>query len=658
MHDYEEDCSGQCFANFMRDERQNFVVAELSCRLELRDCPVNCSLNTSASSGVHAECCCSGHLCNRLRNLQFSNPHSVVHAVDTECEEKMCSHSCITPSNGDPPRCLCPTGLVLSQQDATQCVDVDECAGVHGCSYQCINTVGSYTCSCPSNLVLGKDNRTCAEPSSLTCIASITGGGVQECEFTSRPVCQVLYSLTDTGTFRRELSGCISTDGSCSRSQCILRTISVDNDYFMCCCHEPNCNHPDNVVFPDLTATSIRTATPTTTSEATPTTTSETTPTTSVTPHGNVTTLGQRSPVVTVAVPVVVVLLAVIALVGGVAAFAILCECKRVKRARENLSLDIWHEDQILEHVLSSKDVTIAPTPFSRGRYGNIYTVKNTHQSFPATLAAKVFDANHRGSYEQEMEIVRVLLSSSKLHPNIVQYYPSDNIPGHLMIFMEYYSSKDLCSFLKTSLLDWSQCLLKTLSIVRGLNYLHALSVAHRDLKPSNILIRGNGECVLADFGLAVQLPCTSCYVTGTARYMAPEMIMGSANLSDVLCVDLYSLALIMWEILHRVHTHNRNKEEVPPYSPAYGEFFSTNPIVLDMKEVIKNDRRPTISSMYETDDKFSDFIRIIKETWCDTPIIRLSTTVILLRLQELQSDDTESGVENGRAISACVSVV
>lgn len=40
--------------------------------------------------------------------------------------------------------------------------DVDECAqGLAGCSYNCINTPGSFYCTCMSGFELLSDNRTC-----------------------------------------------------------------------------------------------------------------------------------------------------------------------------------------------------------------------------------------------------------------------------------------------------------------------------------------------------------------------------------------------------------------------------------------------------------------------------------------------------------------
>ena len=39
--------------------------------------------------------------------------------------------------------------------------DIDECAGSHGCSHGCNNTIGSFQCTCPDGLFLSDDERNC-----------------------------------------------------------------------------------------------------------------------------------------------------------------------------------------------------------------------------------------------------------------------------------------------------------------------------------------------------------------------------------------------------------------------------------------------------------------------------------------------------------------
>ena len=45
--------------------------------------------------------------------------------------------------------CSCPKGYVLNP-DGVSCRDLDECAtGQHNCEHECLNTAGSYKCICP-----------------------------------------------------------------------------------------------------------------------------------------------------------------------------------------------------------------------------------------------------------------------------------------------------------------------------------------------------------------------------------------------------------------------------------------------------------------------------------------------------------------------------
>ena len=56
--------------------------------------------------------------------------------------------------------------------------------------------------------------------------------------------------------------------------------------------------------------------------------------------------------------------------------------------------------------------------------------------------------------------------------------------------------------------------------------------IAHRDLKSKNILVKNNGQCCIADLGLAVKHDTKTNSVdisenpnrVGTVRYMAPEV--------------------------------------------------------------------------------------------------------------------------------------
>lgn len=48
--------------------------------------------------------------------------------------------------------------------------------------------------------------------------------------------------------------------------------------------------------------------------------------------------------------------------------------------------------------------------------------------------------------------------------------------------------------------------------LLRGLKYLHTAGVVHRDLKPSNLLLNGNCELRICDFGLVRRPPHTTFF--------------------------------------------------------------------------------------------------------------------------------------------------
>lgn len=95
-------------------------------------------------------------------------------------------------------------------------------------------------------------------------------------------------------------------------------------------------------------------------------------------------------------------------------------------------------------------------------------------------------------------------------------------------------------------------------AICNAVNYAHQRGVIHRDLKPSNILIDGDGQPKVLDFGLArITEPdgalktetVNVVRIMGTLPYMSPEEVRGIPEEIDTRS-DVYSLGVVLYELL------------------------------------------------------------------------------------------------------------
>lgn len=190
------------------------------------------------------------------------------------------------------------------------------------------------------------------------------------------------------------------------------------------------------------------------------------------------------------------------------------------------------------------------------GGMGVVYRATDLALGVPVALKLLRPELAHRQDvlerFRQELLLARQVSS-----PHVVRIHDLAQHDGRWLISMDYVDGEPLDRRIdREGRLEIEDALAIMRQIAEGLAAAHARGVVHRDLKPANVLLDGQGNAYISDFGVARSLATSGLSeagltrrgtIVGTPDYLSPEQARGDPVDARS---DLYALGLILYEML------------------------------------------------------------------------------------------------------------
>ncbi len=186
----------------------------------------------------------------------------------------------------------------------------------------------------------------------------------------------------------------------------------------------------------------------------------------------------------------------------------------------------------------ATSTVYLALDPFSQQQVAlKVFNLDNLH------------DTNRAKAY-RKLLLTEASLAGKLSHPHIVKIIDAVMDGEVNYVVMEYVDGETLERYGDVDhLMDLGHIAEIVYKCCKALEYAQYQGVTHRDIKPANILISGDRDIKISDFGAAVVDNQQSTQVSGVGSpaYMSPEQIKEMVLTHQT---DIYSLGVTMYRLL------------------------------------------------------------------------------------------------------------
>lgn len=231
-------------------------------------------------------------------------------------------------------------------------------------------------------------------------------------------------------------------------------------------------------------------------------------------------------------------------------------------------------------------------------------------------VAIKLFDLGILRDISRAKVFRKLLMTEASLagklsHPHIARILDAVMEGDANYVVMEYVEGSTLEQYTDVDkLLPLGMIAEITYKCCKALEYAQHQGVIHRDIKPANILLQGETNIKISDFGAAALQSDQSTQVTGVGSpaYMSPEQVK-EAKLTHQ--TDIYSLGVVMYRLLTGKLPFDASNNSSMIYNiinidpPPPSTFRPEIPAAMDV--IVQRAMEKDTAKRYQTWDEFAN---------------------------------------------------